>query len=189
VEAQALAGAKKNAAAEGRLIMFIDESGLSERPQRVRTWAPRGQTPVLQYSFNWKLLSVIAGISYWQFYFRLYPGTICSAQIVEFLGHLRRQVGGKLLIIWDRLAAHRSRRVRDYVAATDGQIELEFLPAYAPELNPSEQIFNHGKNREMANFCPTDFQHLRRFARRSFRRMQRRPALIAAFWRQAELAF
>lgn len=169
--------------------MFIDESGLSERPQRVRSWAPRGQTPVLQYSFNWKLLSVIAGISFWQFYFRLYPGTIRTAQIVEFLGHLRRQVGARLLIIWDRLPGHRSRRVREYVAATNGDIELEFLPAYAPELNPSEQIFNHGKNREMANFCPANFQHLRSFTRRSLRRMQRRPELIAAFWRQAELAF
>lgn len=170
------------------MIVFIDESGLSERPQRVRTWAPRGQTPVLQYTFNWKLLSVIVGISPWQFYFRFYPGTIRTAQIIEFLGHLHRQVGGKLLIVWDRLQAHRSRRVREYIEASDGALKLEFLPAYAPELNPAEQIFNYGKNREMANFCPADFGELRSFARRSFRRMQRRPALITAFWQQAELA-
>jgi hypothetical protein len=43
------------------MLVFIDESGLSERPTRVRTWAPRGQTPVLQYHFNWNQLSVIAG--------------------------------------------------------------------------------------------------------------------------------
>jgi transposase len=49
---------KKNAAKQGRLIVFIDESGLSERPTRVRTWAPKGQTPVLQYHFNWHQLSV-----------------------------------------------------------------------------------------------------------------------------------
>jgi hypothetical protein len=44
--------ALKKALREGRVIVFIDESGLSERPTRVRTWAPRGQTPVLQYSFS-----------------------------------------------------------------------------------------------------------------------------------------
>lgn len=170
------------------MIVFVDESGLSERPQRVRTWAPRGETPVLQYSFNWKLLSAIAGLSFWNFYFRLYPGTIRSAQIVDFLGRLRRQFGGKLLIVWDGLQAHRSRKVRDYVAASDGDLKLEFLPPYAPELNPVEQIWNYGKNRELANFCPADITELRGFARRSFRRMQRRPTLIAAFWKQTELA-
>src|ERR1019366_4882535 len=50
-------------------------SGLSERPHRVRTWAPRGQTPVLQYHFNWKVLSAAAGITWWNFYFRLYQRT------------------------------------------------------------------------------------------------------------------
>jgi hypothetical protein len=76
VEREAVAGAKKSAARQGRVIVFIDESGLSERPCRARTWSPRGQTPILQYSFTWKQLSVIAGVSFWSFYFRLFPGAI-----------------------------------------------------------------------------------------------------------------
>jgi len=52
-EAETLAGVKKKAKNEGRTIVFIDESGLGERPHRCRIWAPRGQTPVLQYHFNW----------------------------------------------------------------------------------------------------------------------------------------
>ncbi|MEW6248944.1 MAG: transposase [Nitrospirota bacterium] len=94
-------------------MVFVDESGLSEQPHRVRTWAPRGQTPVWQLAFNWKRLSVIAGVTVWTFYFRLYPGTIKSPQIVDFLRHLRRQLRRKLLIIWDGLKAHRSRLVRE----------------------------------------------------------------------------
>ena len=93
------------------MIVFVDESGLSERPYRVRTWAPRGETPVLQYSFNWKLLSMIAGLSFWNFYFRLYPGTIRTAQISDFLGHLRRQFRHQLLIVWDGLQAHRTQNI------------------------------------------------------------------------------
>jgi hypothetical protein len=72
VEAEALAGVKKKAKNEGRTIVFIDESGLSERPHRCRTWAPRGQTPVLQYHFNGKTLSVMAGVTWWNFYFRCF---------------------------------------------------------------------------------------------------------------------
>ena len=85
-----MAGTKKNAKKRGQTIVFIDESGLSERPTRVRTWAPRGQTPVLQYSFSWKQLAAIAGVTFWQFYFRLFPGSIKGPQIVEFLAALNR---------------------------------------------------------------------------------------------------
>lgn len=81
MESQEVAREKKIAARQ-RVIVFIDESGLSERPCRVRTWAPRGQTPVLQYSFSWKTLSVIAGVSFWRFYFRLYKGAIRTPQVI-----------------------------------------------------------------------------------------------------------
>lgn len=58
---------------------------------------------MLQYHFNWKLLSASAGITWRNFYFRLYPGTIRSPQVVDFLAHLLRHVPGKLLVLWDRL--------------------------------------------------------------------------------------
>ena len=154
VEAEALAGVKKKAKNEGRTIVFIDESGLSERPHRCRTWAPRGQTPVLQYHFNWKMLSAIAGVTWWNFYFRLFPGAIRSRQIIEFLAHLPRHIPGKLLIVWDGLPGHRSRAVWDFVQQQRGRLWLEFLPGYAPELNPVEYLWSHWKQHELPNFCP-----------------------------------
>ena len=182
-----MAPVKKHAATEGRTIVFIDESGLSERPHRVRTWAPRGQTPVLQLAFNWKRLSVIAGVTVWTFYFRLYPGTIKSPQIVDFLRHLRRQLPRKLLIIWDGLKAHRSRLVQQYVEARAGAIRLARLPAYAPELNPTEYVWGYCKQHEIANFCPKDLAQLGQVARGRLRSMQRRRTLVTAFWEQAQL--
>lgn len=166
----------------------MDESGLSERPSVVRTWAPKGQTPQLTFSHTWGKLAVIAGITGWEFYFRLYRGSIKAAQAVAFLGHLRRQLPGKLLIIWDGLAVHRSRRVRAYVEGTEGAIVLARLPAYAPELNPAEYIGGHLKQHALANFCPRDIPPLSREARRHLRRSQRRAPLIRAFWQQAELS-
>ena len=167
--------------------MFVDESGLSERPHRVRTWAPRGQTPVLQYSFNWNCLSAIAGITIWNFYFRLFPGSIKAPQVVEFLKHLQQHIGGRLTVIWDGLPAHRSRLVRDYVAQQHGNIHLERLPAYAPELNPVEYIWGYCKQHELPNLCPKDFDQLGWAARKALGRMRRRPTLVKSFWKQAEL--
>ena len=94
------------------------------------TWAPKGQTPVLQYSFTWKQWSAVAGVSFWNIYFKLVQGAVRAPEIVAFLKTLRRHLGDrKLLIVWDRLEAHRSRLVREYVESQEGAIHLEFLCA------------------------------------------------------------
>ena len=88
MQAQDLASAKKKSKAEGRTLVFIDESGLSEKCPVTRTWALCGYTPVIQQSFSWKQMSAIAGLSCWRFYFRFFPGAIKSEQIIEFLSAL-----------------------------------------------------------------------------------------------------
>jgi transposase len=92
-----------------------------------------------------------------------------------------------LIIIWDGLPAHRSRLVRDYVAEQGGAIELEYLPAYAPELNPVKYIWGYCKQHELPNLCPKDFAQLSRAARQALTRMRRRPPLVESFWEHAEL--
>lgn len=112
---------------------------------------------------------------------------IRSPQVLEFLKALRATIGRKLLIVWDRLQAHRSRLVRQHVEAQRGAIALEYLPAYAPELNPVECIWGDLKHHAMPNYCAAVFGDLKRRARRNLRSMQRRSTLVQAFWKQAEL--
>lgn len=130
---------------------------------------------------------MIAGASFWRIHFRFFQGAIKGPQLVEFLKALAAEVKGKLLIIWDGLPAHRSRLVRDYVASLDGRIVLERLPGYAPELNPVEYLFGYAKQRELANLCRDTIAEVRRYATRRLKSIQRRPTLIRAFWKQAEL--
>ncbi len=111
--------------------MFIDESGLSEKCPVTRTWGLRGHTPVIQQSFTWKQMSAIAALSWWRFYFRFFRGSVKSEQIIEFLGALRRTMGRKLLVIWDGVGCHKSRQVRQWLEAQNGQIAIAFLPPYA----------------------------------------------------------
>jgi len=130
---------------------------------------------------------VIAGISFYRFYFRLFPGAIKAPQIIEFLHALGRHIRRPLLVIWDGLPAHRSALVRDYLESLNGAIQIEQLPAYAPELNPTEYIWGHLKHHALANVCARSFADLKCLARSRLRSMQRRPSLITAFWQQAEL--
>ena len=154
----------------------------------MRTWAPRGQTPVLQYHFNWKVLSAAAGITWWNFYFRLYPATIRAPQVVDFLGHLLRHLPGKLLVVWDGLPAHRARLVkRIHPRAARAGSRSSGCQAYAPELNPVEYIWGYWKHHELPNFCPRDFTQLSHQARRALARMRRGPPLVRSFWGQADL--
>jgi len=142
---------------------------------------------VLEYNFNWKTLSVVAGLTLLNFYFRLYAGSVKGPQAVDFLRALVRHLPQPLLLVWDRLPAHRSRLVRDYISSLGGWIQMEYLPPYAPELNPVEYIWAYWKQHELPNVCPKDYWQLSDGARRTLRRMRRRPRLITAFWKQASL--
>lgn len=155
----------------------------------MRTWSRRGQTPILQYNFNWDTLSAVAGITFYNFYFRLYKGSVKTAEVIDFLGALLRHVPGPLLIVWDRLSAHRSKRTRDFITGQGERLWVEYLPSYAPELNPVEYIWGYWKQHALPNVCPKDYWSLGDTARRTLKRMRRRPRLITAFWQQAELSF
>ncbi len=95
-----------------------------------------------------------------------FPGTIRSPQVVEFLTHLMRHIPGDILVIWDGLRSHRSCLVRDFVKESAGRIEIEFLPAYAPELNPVEYIWGHWKHHDLPNFCPKNLYQLSEHAKK-----------------------
>jgi transposase len=182
-----LASPQKKAQRDGRLIVFVDESGLSERPTRVRTWAPKGRTPVIQFHFNWTHVSAIAGLTRTNCLFRLHEGSIKKEEIVEFLKALNAHLKRPLLVIWDGLQAHKSRLVRDYLDTLKGHIQIAFLPPYAPDLNPVEYLWAWLKRHALANYCPSDLSELHTTARNKLKSAQKRPSIIAACWMQATL--
>jgi len=169
------------------VIVFVDESGLSQRPTRVCTWAPRGESPVLQFCFNWDHISVIAGMHYRGVCFRLHEGSIAKEEVLAFVKALKVHYRRPLLIVWDGAKPHRARIVREYVDSTEGHIHIEFLPGYAPELNPVEYLWGWLKRHALANFCPETLTELQLAARGRLKSAQRRSAIVAACWQQAEL--
>lgn len=147
--------------------MFIDETGFLMHPVVRRTWAPRGQTPVLrQRTRSHRKISAIGGISIsphrrrlgWYLHFHR-DDSIRQEQVIAFLRHLLRHLRGPVIVVWDRLGAHRGAQVRAYAAAQP-RLRLELLPAYAPELNPNEYGWSHLKYGTLANFCPHDLDEL-----------------------------
>jgi transposase len=150
----------------------------------VRTWSPKGESPTVQFCFNWDHISAIAGLHRAGFCFRLYEGSVDQTRVIEFLKALRAHLRHRLLIVWDGAKPHRSRAVRDYVDSTEGEIVIEPLPAYAPELNPVEYLWAWLKRHALANFCPETLDELHCGARAKLKSAQRRASIITACWVQ-----
>jgi transposase len=171
---------KGGALTAGATIVFIDESGFSQRPSVRRTWAPRGRTPVVEDHVNWDRLSAVGAIAWHpgkpdtRVFLSLWPHSIKQPEVLEFLKSLHRHVHGQVVVVWDRLPAHRGNLVREYIEANASWLKVEFLPPYAPELNPVEQVWANLRARELANYTPDDLGELAVAIERGKRRIRRR---------------
>jgi transposase len=170
-------------------MLFIDESGFYPLPSVVRTYAPVGHTPILREWRTHDHLSAISALSpEGQLYFSCQDHAINSEDVVAFLEHLQREVPRRMVIIWDGAPIHRSHEVKAFLAnGAAHRIHLERLPAYAPELNPGEGLWAHLKGVELRNVCCFNLPHLRAELRDAVKRVRRKPRLIKAFFRGAQL--
>jgi hypothetical protein len=151
---------KKKARAEKRWIVFEDESGVSQKPPVRRTWAPKGCTPVLEHPFSWQNLSAATFLCYrWDnrrhdMCFQIKPGSYNTSSLAGALGAFHKHMGRRrVLLVWDGLSAHRSKAMKAWLSRRGGWIHVERLAAYAPELNPVEQVWRNVKGCELANLC------------------------------------
>jgi transposase len=180
---------QKGAQAQQQTILFRDESGFYPLPGAVRTYAPIGQTPILR---DWRTrdhLSAISAISpEGKRYFQSQDDAMDSSDVVAFLEHLLREVPGRMVLIWDGTPIHRSHVIREFLAnGAARRIHLERLPAYAPELNPGEGLWQQLKGVELRHVCCFDIPHLRHALRDAVKRVRRKPRLIHGFFRGAKL--
>ena len=128
----------------------------------VRTWAPRGQTPVLRVPLTRDHLSAISGITPdGRLFLQVRPASYDAQAVVGFLRVLLRKIRGPILLIWDGSPIHRGHEIKDFLKrGAAKRLHLEQLPGYAPDLNPDEGIWNSLKRVELGNVCCRDLQHL-----------------------------
>ena len=177
-----LAAHQKKARRRGAEIVFVDETGFSFLARLGTTWAPRGRPPVLRRVSKRRELSTAVGLTLsLRVYTRHFDHALRGPDAVAVLRHLRCRVGRPLIVVWDRLNAHRSPEVRAYLAEHP-DVGVEWLPPYAPDLNPEEGCHGNVKQR-LRNATPATVSELRAQANRGFRRLRRRPDLLAAFFR------
>ncbi len=175
--------------------MFWDESGASLLPVTRRTWAPVGHTPVIVHHFNWKRVSMAAGLCYGSrgggaalaFHHQL--DAYNTDTLIEALGQLRVFLGGqKATLLWDGLPAHRSRAMQAWLRRQRSWLVVEPLPAYAPDLNPVEPLWSSLKGVELANLAGDTLDDVIAAAERGIQRIRGTPHLAFSFLRYCGLS-
>jgi hypothetical protein len=162
------------------------------QPIRRRTWAPRGETPIQKAWDRHDRLSNIAALSvspvrhHLGLYFQLLPENVRNEHMLWFLTEMHRHFGRKIILIWDRSSVHRSAAAYFEKHHPDW-FQFEWLPAYAPELNPVEQCWNHTKYADLSNFIPDNVGHLHDAVSGSIQDQQQNQPLLRSFFQTARL--
>jgi transposase len=175
----------------GAHIVFVDESGFLLIPNVRKTWAPRGDTPIVRHRYRHDRISVISGISIAPqrqrvgLYFQAHAKNIQHDEVCQFLRHLLRHLRGPVIVIWDNASIHKGDRIRE-ICRRFPRLHLERLPPYAPQLNPDEQVWAYAKGR-LANGRPDDLTTLDRHLQRTLRELKGSPHRLRACVHRSEL--
>jgi transposase len=137
---------RKRAKKRGAMIFFLDEAGFQSDPPLGRTYGLKGHTPVVPSSGQRQSINVISAVNAsGAFWAATYTGKLDSEAFVIFLRNFMKGRRNKVFLVVDGHPAHKARIVKEYVAGTQGRLELHFLPPYAPDLNPDEFVWNYMK--------------------------------------------
>ena len=182
---QAVAQAK----AMGAVIFFVDEAAVRSDAHRGTTWSQKGETPVVKDSGGRFGLNVISAVSpRGDMRFCFIKGRMNSDKFIEFLKKLHKDTGKPIFVITDNARYHRSKQTQQFVERQKGGILLVFLPAYSPELNPDEQVWNHAKAR-LGKRSIFNKKDMKRHLMSILRSIQRKTSLIKSFFRMDDTKY
>ena len=174
----------KRAKAEGAAIYWGDETGISNQDQVGRSYAPKGQTPVLVRTAKRITQSMISAVSNRGLMrFMLYEAALNADRFIAFLRRLSKDAGQKVFLIVDNLKVHHAAKVKTWLSQHAHEIELFYLPAYAPDHNPDEYLNNDLKQKLRQKPQPGSKDALLKNTRAVLRAIQRSPARIKAYFK------
>ena len=187
---QAYPEIQKLAKQEGATIYFGDEASIRSDTHSGTTLAPTGETPVVETTgarFSINMVSAVSAQGLLRF--MTFEGRMNADRFIEFLKRLLYRASGPIFLILDGHPVHKSKRVNDYVASTDGRLRLFILPPYSPHLNPDEWVWNWLERHKIGRAYVSGPERFRALVERYLRSLQRLPALIRGFFGDHNLAY
>jgi transposase len=183
-------GIAKRARARGAEIYFWDESGFRADAVQGRTWGVKGETPEVKVPGQRQSVSAASAVNAkGAFWFTTYKGALNAERFVDFLKQLMKYRKKPLELVLDSLPAHKGPKVRAYIDSLNGKLQLNYLPGYAPELNPDELVWSHMKRTGTAKKPLKAGEQLQPRIDADLRAIQKKPALIRSFFKAPSVAY
>lgn len=180
----------EQARVEGATLFFVDEAGIRSDYHAGTTWAPVGQTPVVETTGQRFSINMISAFTpKGALRFAVYDHTTTAECFIDFCRRLLSDIAGPVYLVVDGHPAHRARRTSEFIATTEGRLQLVFLPGYAPELNPDEWVNKHTKHDDLGRTEVSSRAELKRTARVSLHRLQKLPETIRGFFADPHLHY
>jgi len=181
---------KKRAKTEDAEISWCDETGIQTAPNCERGYAPKGVTPVAKFSAKKSRISMISAITNeGQVRFMLYGKSMNSDRLITFMKRLIKAAGKKVYLIMDNLRSHHCSAVKEWLAKNKKAIEVFYLPAYSPDLNPDEYLNNNLKHRVYSGLSARTEQDLLKKTRSFMKRLQRRPHHVKNYFKHPKVTY
>src|SRR5688572_10754365 len=170
-------------------IVFIDETGFMMGPLVRRTWAPRGQTPIIKVTRPHERISAIGAMTIrrspirfgFQFQLLADNANFKGTSVAAFVRDVRKRLRAPITVIWDECRIHWAWPMKKLLEENPS-IEVEALPPYAPELNPVDYVWSYVKYGRLANYCPRDITELRRTVSSELALVAEQPALLRSLF-------
>jgi transposase len=181
---------RKVAKQEGATIYFGDEASVRSDYHSGTTWAPIGETPQVESSgarFSVQMISVVSAKG--QMRFMTFTGKMNADTFIEFLKRLIYKADKPIFLVLDGHPVHRSRKVKEYVATTNGRLRLFVLPPYSPHLNPDEWVWSWLKSHRLGRATVSGSDQFRAMVNRYLTQLQKLPGVIRGFFGDKNLAY
>jgi len=180
----------RRAKREKALIYWGDETGVSNQDQVGRSYAPKGQTPVVRRTAKKLTTSMISAVNNRGLMrFMCFKGALNAGLFITFLSRLIKAAPNRIFLIVDNPRVHKSVKVGQWVAAHKDEIELHFLPPYAPEHNPDEYLNNDLKQQLRNLPRPDSREDLVEATSSVLRSLQRKPHRIRAYFHHKDVRY
>lgn len=181
---------RERAGREGAKIYFTDEAACRTDHHGGATWAPVGQTPVVEHVGKRESIGMISAISLrGDMHWMVHTESMNSTVFTEYLDYLIDDIEGKIFLIADRARYHTSKETAGWLKKHSDRIELFFLPPYSPDLNPDEWVWKNVKHDNIYRIVPQGENHLYLIAIDVLRKLWKAPEKIRGFFADPNLAY
>lgn len=180
----------RRAKSEGAAIFWGDEGKVTNEVHAGRSFSKKGKTPVVRESAKRMKLNHISAITNrGEMRFMTYTARMTQKKYILFLARLIESSDKKVFFIADNLSVHHGKIVRAWAEEHADEIELFFIPSYAPETNPDEFLNRDLKKNVHGKRAPKSFEELKCNVLSFMRMLQKSPERVMKYFNGSDVAY